>query len=628
MVQVLREGYQIPFLTPPPLSSVPILLPSYSPSSIRGKALTLEVLALREKGAIELAPSSPGYYSRVFVAMKASGAWRPIIDLSILNRLVVFSRFHMETPQSVLRSIRPGDWMISLDLQDAYLQIPVHPESRRYLRFVTNEGTFQFKVLPFGLTTSPQVFTRVMAPVSVFMHRAGYRMLRYLDDWLVMGSSLEEITRARDYLLYLCKTLGIVINLKKSNLIPTQSPTYLGIQIQSVLSKASPTPERIRKFSTQLEEFKSSRGQPASLWRSLLGRMSSLSLLIPGSRLRMRSLQLVLNKLWDFTDETVLIHWDDSCLGDLQWWSDESNLTPGVPLEAPRPDIHLYTDASDQGWGATLQEEHASGLWSPEEGSLSINHRELLAISKALSFFKDRLQSLRVGLFCDNTTAVSYLKKAGGTRSPTLNSMAQMILRECESLSIVLMPQFVAGSLNVLADALSREHQVLGSEWTLCHQVFTEIQRTWSVSVDLFATSLNNQLPVYFSPVLDPMSAGTDAMLQNWDGLEAYAFPPFAMIPQVLAKLRQSKNTTLTLIAPFWPQRSWFPDLLELLVEVPVGLPMRIDLLKQPHFHRLHRNLHVLQLTAWRVSSCQLAIPDSLEQWLINLHSVEESLQG
>ena len=107
VVQVLREGYRIPFMSPPPLSSVPIHLPSYSPNSIRGRALASEIVALSEKGALEPAPPTPGYYSRVFVAAKASGAWRPIIDLSRLNVFVEFSRFHMETPQSVLRSIRP-----------------------------------------------------------------------------------------------------------------------------------------------------------------------------------------------------------------------------------------------------------------------------------------------------------------------------------------------------------------------------------------------------------------------------------------------------------------------------------------------------------------------------------------
>ena len=70
----------------PTLSEEPIPYPSYSPTSIRGKALKGEVLSLLEKGAIELAPlPSPGYYSWLFVVMKASGSWRLVIDLSLLN---------------------------------------------------------------------------------------------------------------------------------------------------------------------------------------------------------------------------------------------------------------------------------------------------------------------------------------------------------------------------------------------------------------------------------------------------------------------------------------------------------------------------------------------------------------
>ena len=71
--------------------------------------------------------------------------------------------------------------------------------------------------------------------------------------------------------------------------------------------------------------------------------------------------------------------------------------------------------------------------------------------------------------------------------------------------------------------------------------------------VDLFAASLNYLLPVYFSPLNDPMAAGTDAFLQLWDGLQAYAFPPFALIHLVLNKLKSSRGTLLTLVAPLWP---------------------------------------------------------------------------
>ena len=130
-----------------------------------------------------------------------------------------------------------------------------------------------------------------------------------------------------------------------------------------------------------------------------------------------------------------------------------------------------------------------------------------------------------------------------------------------------------------------------------------ELQAKWPVMVDLFATSLNCRLPVYFSPFNDPMAAGTDAFHQSWDGLQAYAFPLFALIRKVISKLRTSKGMLLTVVASFWSQKEWSPDLLNLSMAPSVTLPYRTGLLKQPHFHHLHQNLHVLHLHVWRLSS-------------------------
>ena len=144
----------------------------------------------------------------------------------------------------------------------------------------------------------------------------------------------------------------------------------------------------------------------------------------------------------------------------------------------------------------------------------------------------------------------------------------------------------------------------------------------WPAIIDLFATSLTARLPVFFAPAWEPRAAGVDAFLQPWDNLQAYAFPPIAIIRRVLLKLRASHHCDLTLIAPFWPQREWFPDLLELLSDIPIELPKHRDLLRQPHFHRFHENLPMLRLTAWRLSSDLPVRQASLKQWLANLPSV------
>ena len=598
-MEVLRFGYRLPFLSAPPLSGAPLPMPSYSPTSIKGAALEEVTLALVAKGAVELAPlPSPGFYSRLFVVWKTSGSWRPVIDLSHLNRFVDASHFQMETIQSVLLSVRQGDWMASIDLKEAYLQVPIHPSSRHLLRFVFRGKVYQFKALCFGLSTAPQVFTRVMAPVSAILHSMGIRMRRYLDDWLVQSSSRDSLVRDLQTVLGLCHELGIVVNPQKSNLVPSQIVQYLGVVIDSISFRASPSQDRISRLQSTADAFRSSASPPASLWLSLLGVLSSLAHLVPGGRLRMRSLQLCLHRSWDRLDLQAPVPVSLVCLQDLQWWLHLPRLSSGVS-----PDLHFWSDASDVGWGAHLERQVASGLWDSGQAALSINARELLAVHLGLRQFQSSLRGMTVAVFCDNTTAVAYLRKEGGKRSPLLNSLAQEILRWTESLSIRLAPQFLPGSQNVLADALSRPHQLPHSEWSLNRDVFQSLRRLWPVQIDLFATSDNHRCSIYFSPLHDPRSAGTDAFLQSWDGLQAYAFPPVSLIPRVLAKLRASSGTELTLVAPHWAQRPWFADLLLLSLAPPVALPSRRDLLRLPRSRHLYPDLHRLRLHAWRLSS-------------------------
>ena len=627
MVEVLKEGYAIPFHMPPPLSPTPIILDSYSPQSVKGRDLDEEIQALRRKGAVEPAPPTPGFLSRMFVVTKATGGWRPIIDLSTLNLDVDRTPFRMETSQTVLRAVRRNDWMVSIDLKDAYLQIPIHHASRRYLRFTAGGKTWQSRVLCFGLSTAPQVFTRVMAPVSGFLHQLGIRMLRYLDDWLILASSQEEACWARDKVLSLCQELGIVVNLEKSTLTPSQTIVYLGIRIDSQTFWASATPSRIEKFFSIAEEFLSSKVQSAKFWRVLLGHLASPSHLVPNGQLRMRALQLALSRGWDFRAEDILVPWDPPSRDNLQWWCTEGRLEEGISLALRSPDQMFWSDASNLGWGATIEGQFASGVWLEGEVSLSINQRELLAVERGLRALCTCLEGRVVAVFSDNTTAVAYLRKQGGTLSPALSAVAQHILRWAEGLNIILMPQFVPGRNNVVADVLSHPNQVLGSEWMLHQDVFNWLRQRWPVTIDLFASSLSHRCSVYFAPVSDPMAAGTDAMLQSWDSLQAYAFPPFAMIGQVLAKVRASQGLELTLIAPLWPQRPWFPELLELLILPHLPLPSRWDLLHQPHVRRFHQNLSMLRLHAWRLSGDSREPPASLVAWLDDLGRRGGSLQ-
>ena len=102
------------------LSRTPVSFPMYRAGSPRAQALRQEIKGMLVKGALEIARDpGPGFYSRLFLVEKASGGWRPVIDLSHLNEFVQLTPFKMETVASVLLSVREGDFLASLDLKGA-----------------------------------------------------------------------------------------------------------------------------------------------------------------------------------------------------------------------------------------------------------------------------------------------------------------------------------------------------------------------------------------------------------------------------------------------------------------------------------------------------------------------------
>ena len=109
--------------------------------------------------------TSPGFYSRIFLVKKKTGRFRLIIDLSSLNKMMKVDHFQMETAASIRRAIPPGAWAVSIDLMDAYL----HPASRKYLRFFLEGTVYQFRALPFGISTAPFVFTNLMEIVAGYI---------------------------------------------------------------------------------------------------------------------------------------------------------------------------------------------------------------------------------------------------------------------------------------------------------------------------------------------------------------------------------------------------------------------------------------------------------------------------
>ena len=213
------------------------------------------------------------------------------------------------------------------------LQVPMHPESRKFLRFVACGKVFQFKVLCLGLSMAPQAFARVMAPVSACLHRSVIRLHQYLNDWLIQASSREQVLLALDTVVQLCHSLGIVVNWEKSQLIPTQHLVYLGVLLDSVSFRASPALKRVEKLLSIGDVFLSCEKQPVSSWLELLGVLSSVIQLVSEGRLQMRSPHFVLRRSWDQVDQSVLVRWTPEVHHDLEWWLDRACLELGIPFD-------------------------------------------------------------------------------------------------------------------------------------------------------------------------------------------------------------------------------------------------------------------------------------------------------
>ena len=188
------------------------------------------------------------FNSHLFLVPMPHQRWRPVIDLSRLNTFLLVERFKMETPESIRASLIPGEWVSSIDLSDAYLHIPIHPNSRKYLRFCHKLQVFQFTSLPFGLATAPQVFTMIVKEAKLISLSKGIRLHQYQDDWLIRAQSQEEAQVNTQTVVDLIQSLGWIINKEKSELNPAQVFLFMGYEYHLDSALVKPTQERWLKL--------------------------------------------------------------------------------------------------------------------------------------------------------------------------------------------------------------------------------------------------------------------------------------------------------------------------------------------------------------------------------------------
>ncbi len=126
-----------------------------------------------------------GYYSKFITLRKKPEGLRRILNLKPMNGFIKRQKFKMEMLRSVKRAVKRGDWLCTVDLKDAYMHIPIRVEHRKSLRFRIALNSYQWKVTPFGMSSAPRMFTKVLVPVIADARKLGVHTFPYLDDVLV-----------------------------------------------------------------------------------------------------------------------------------------------------------------------------------------------------------------------------------------------------------------------------------------------------------------------------------------------------------------------------------------------------------------------------------------------------------
>lgn len=508
-----------------------------------------------------------------------------------MNKFVVYKHFKQEHFKIVLDLIQRNDWFSSIDLSDAYFSVSIHPEFRKYLKFEWNGTLWQYLVLPFGLSSAPRVFTKILKPVYAWLRFQGVRCCYYIDDSLNMNQKRDTCEQNTQLISSTLVSLGFTINEKKSQFTPCTRIVFFGYILDSVLFMVFLTEEKVEKIISKARGLLKSSVVVVKDLASFIGSIINAFYAVLEAPLYYRSLERDkirgLGPDMNFLNKVCL---SEEGKTELQWWCDFIRVKNGKLIRPNTVEYKCRTDSSLIGYGCVDLDsgKFSQGRWSLEEGKNHINYLELLAIYFALQALYFDCTDTHIEFQCDNVTAVKYVNDMGGMTSLELDVLSGNIWQWCLQRNIYISAIHIAGTDNKTADYYSRNFSD-STEWRLKPEIFKRLcKHFFQPQIDLFASRINRQLDNFVSWFPEPGASFNDAFSRSWSTLLPYIFPPFNLINKVINKIVQDRVVKAILIVPFWKSQPWFPLLLPNLVSLPVRLPRHKDLLMLAHDGRYH----------------------------------------
>ena len=219
-----------------------------------------------------------------------------------------------------------------------------------------------------------------------------------------------------------------------------------------------------------------------------------------------------------------------------------------------------------------------------------------------MSFFKEH--GINVKVLSDSTTAIAYIIELGISRSEFFHRITKQIWELAEKKHINITAALIPGHKNINADRESRDLSY-NLELMLCPKSLHKALKIliFNSEVDMFASNENYQFQTYFSYKADPKAKALDTFTVSWHSLKFFAFPPFLVISKTLKKIKAEKAEGI-LVVSYWSNQASFPKLLKMLIDIPVLITSRKNLLKLPQYPELvHPMWRTIDIVVCHLSS-------------------------
>ncbi|UYV68405.1 hypothetical protein LAZ67_5004222 [Cordylochernes scorpioides] len=348
-----------------------------------------------------ITPSSSPYSSPVTLVRKRDNTMRLCIDFHRVNELVPSDLHPLPLIETVLDNLSKARVFSTVDISNAYYQIPIAEESQPLLSFVTQQGQYNFKRLPFGFKSAPQIFERVITQL-IHKHHLSF-IAHYYDDFVIFSDSSEQhLTHLRLFFKF-CLEENLQPNLKKCNFYQNEID-FLGYHITAgTYTPNIKNTEIINAIRTPIN---------IKTLQSFLGAVNVCHKFIPEyARLRHPLNQLLKkNAKW---------LWSPNCQQAFDKLKQHLATQPVLHLFQEGLPCQVYCDASTQGIAGVLKQVHPDGNIYPVqyysralrsyERNYTISELECLAIVECVDKFRVYLQGTRFVIYSDHH-ALQWLK--------------------------------------------------------------------------------------------------------------------------------------------------------------------------------------------------------------------------